>query len=262
MSLVEDLLKVGLSLATIRATSTANLVAKYGLSEVDARYVRQCVTRSGINVRVLDQLLLNNNFTCCCCLGTKGQSIIVHHIVEHQYSQDNSYENLAVLCPVCHDLAHSIRALTLMISVSQLRQAKQSWEEACRNQRFGNRAPAMDSWQARICFDEGGDVLEWVFDLTLSFDGEVVNGYFNIIYLPRGNMILAGEYTHRKGEATDALDFYYWEMSHGIRRSKKKEGEVKLTYVNDEVIRWEMADEILDWVPRVLDLESVKRIGT
>lgn len=258
MSLVEMLLEADLSVSTIRATSISNLVTRYGLTEVNAGYIKKCIARAGIDLAILDQLLLNNNFTCCCCLGTKGHSVIVHHIEEHHTSQDNSYDNLAVLCPVCHDLAHSSRALTLTISKSQVRQAKKSWEEACMHRRAGDRTPIMRSWQSGFSFTEGDDTLSYAFNLALSYDGEVVDGYFTIMYLPRGNMIIAGDFSHRRKEGTIEIDFYYWEMSHGIRASRKKEGEVKITYVGDDLVRWEMADDVLDWVPRVIDLTLMK----
>ncbi len=71
------------------------------------------VVRATIDKTTLNTLLLNKNFTCCFCLGDKGLTFIVHHIEEYQNIQDNSYENLAVLCPTCHDLANSARLLTL-----------------------------------------------------------------------------------------------------------------------------------------------------
>jgi len=78
---------------------------------------------------VLRSLLENSNYLCNCCKGDKGQCFIVHHIEEYSTSQDNSYGNLIVLCPTCHDQAHrSPTQLTLSIPPEMLKYSKANWE--------------------------------------------------------------------------------------------------------------------------------------
>src|ERR1017187_999926 len=97
------LISKGLNITTLKNTSVKNLTNKYELDKIVAEEVKKMIVRNPIDKIILDDLLLNNNFTCCCCLGVKGLTYIVHHIEEYENTQDNSYNNLAVLCPTCHD---------------------------------------------------------------------------------------------------------------------------------------------------------------
>lgn len=117
-----------LTVTTIRGTSIKNLVSKYKLSEDEARELKQCVEREPIAPAVMNRLLSRSNFTCCACKGTKGLSFVIHHIVAYEKTQDNTYDNLIVLCPADHDLAHQA-GLSLRIPPEQLRKAKAEWEK-------------------------------------------------------------------------------------------------------------------------------------
>jgi HNH endonuclease len=117
----------GLTVTSARATSIKNLVSKYGFSSAEATELRKCVDREPIDPEVVNRLLLRGNFTCSLCKGQKGVSYVIHHIVEYEKTQDNRYENLIVVCPNDHDLAHQT-GLTLRITADQLRNAKTAWE--------------------------------------------------------------------------------------------------------------------------------------
>lgn len=117
----------GLTITSARATSIKNLIAKYGLSSVEALELRKCIDREPIDSDIASRLLLRSNFTCSLCKGQKGVSYVIHHIVEYEKTQDNSYGNLIVVCPNDHDLAHQ-SGLTLRITTDQLRNAKAAWE--------------------------------------------------------------------------------------------------------------------------------------
>jgi len=119
--------KAGLTVTKVRALSIADLVEKYGLSFSEAKVLTKCVRRQPINTDVINLLLQRSNFLCNICKGQKGVAYIIHHIVEYEKTQDNSYKNLVVLCPTDHDLAHQ-GGLTLRITADQLRRAKQDWE--------------------------------------------------------------------------------------------------------------------------------------
>ena len=123
---------VELSVSTFRVTPINKLVEHYGISSEEASWVKQCITRQPIQEEVVQKLLENSNFVCCCCKGIKGDSYIIHHIVEYEISQNNSYENLAVLCPNDHDLAHRSPSLTNKLTPNQIRKSKENWEkEVC-----------------------------------------------------------------------------------------------------------------------------------
>lgn len=117
-----------LSVTKVRALSISDLTRSFGLSEEEAKELKKCAVRAPITDDILQILLESSNFTCNVCKGNKGSSFIVHHIVEYEKTQDNSYDNLVVLCPNDHDLAHR-GGLSLGISADGLRKVKTRWEK-------------------------------------------------------------------------------------------------------------------------------------
>ena len=105
----------GLTVTKVTSLPIADLVSKYGVTAEEAQYLVAAVRREPIEERVLGVLLERSNFTCNVCKGVKGHAYVVHHIEEYSVSQDNSYQNLIVLCPNDHDLAHR-SGLTLGIT--------------------------------------------------------------------------------------------------------------------------------------------------
>ena len=95
--------KIGLSVATFKKTSKKNLFDKYGIPIIQIYFVKNCLTRQPIDDVLVQTLLENNGFTCCLCKGQKSDAYVIHHIVEYSKTQDNTYPNLAVLCPNDHD---------------------------------------------------------------------------------------------------------------------------------------------------------------
>lgn len=115
-----------------------------GFAEQEAKALKAAIVRKPIDETVLSSLLDRSNYLCNCCKGEKGLSFIVHHIEEYSMSQDNSYDNLVVLCPTCHDLAHrSDTQLTMSISPQELRYSKANWEVEVERRNAGRavRAP-------------------------------------------------------------------------------------------------------------------------
>lgn len=124
-----NLKNLGISVTTFKVTSKRNLINKYGIPKDQVDFVKQCIVREPIPKNVVQKLLEKSRFVCCLCKGQKGHAYIIHHIIEYSVNQDNSYNNLAVLCPNDHDLAHRRgQALTNKISVEQIIEAKKSWE--------------------------------------------------------------------------------------------------------------------------------------
>ena len=121
----------GLTVTKARSLSLKDMVSKFGLSAAEASTLSHCVRRKPIDEQVVQLLLESSNFVCSVCKGQKGPSYIIHHVVEYEKTQDNTYNNLIVLCPVDHDLAHQ-GGLTLRLTESQLRATKTKWEKAGR----------------------------------------------------------------------------------------------------------------------------------
>ncbi|UTW33638.1 HNH endonuclease [Idiomarina loihiensis] len=120
--------ELGLSVTTFRALNTNQLVDKYNLDKGEVSWVKRAITRKAIDPTIVHDLLENSNYICCCCKGLKSDSYIIHHIVEYEVSQNNEYDNLAVLCPNDHDLAHSNSNLTNKLSSEHIVESKKNWE--------------------------------------------------------------------------------------------------------------------------------------
>lgn len=126
--LAEKANSAGLTVTKARSLSQKDMVLKFGLSYAEAKTLSHCVRREPIDAQVAQLLLESSNFVCSVCKGQKGISYIIHHIVEYEKTQDNTYDNLIVLCPVDHDLAHQ-GGLTLRLTESQLHTTKTKWEQ-------------------------------------------------------------------------------------------------------------------------------------
>lgn len=128
--LSEKLTALNLPKTTLEKTSKKNLKQKYGLTDDEISFVKDAIKREPIDAEVVQELLENSNFTCCICKGTKAKSYLIHHILKYSISRDNSYHNLAVLCPEDHDLAHRTGdSLTLKLTERQIINAKRKWEK-------------------------------------------------------------------------------------------------------------------------------------
>jgi hypothetical protein len=119
----------GLTVAKIRALARRDIATRFRLSEVEASELKRCVTRQPIAPDTVELLLSRSNHACCVCKGVKSGAIIIHHIKEYEVSQDNSYGNLAVLCPSDHDRAHRPGGLSLGLTAEQIHRAKDAWEK-------------------------------------------------------------------------------------------------------------------------------------
>lgn len=117
----------GLTTTKIRVLAKRDLRDKYGLTDVETAELKKCVVREPIDTQLADLLLGRSNHLCCVCRGAHS-GVVLHHIEEYEKSQDNSYANLAVLCPNHHDLAHRAAGLTLGLTADQIRKARTSWE--------------------------------------------------------------------------------------------------------------------------------------
>ncbi len=121
---------IGIASITFKQTSIKNLVEKYNIPEKQVRFVKNCLTRQPIDEKIYLRLLQNSNFICCLCKGTKSDAYLIHHITEYSKTKDNSYKNLAVLCPNDHDLAHRHGiATTSGISEGEIKETKKKWEK-------------------------------------------------------------------------------------------------------------------------------------
>lgn len=131
----------GLSATQFRATKLDDLERLYRIDRAEAAHVKSCLQRSQIDDDIMNVLLERSAHLCSLCQNIQDQlGYVVHHIVEYAESQDNSYDNLIVLCPSHHDMAHSKSALTRRLSVDDLRRAKLKWETTVEKHRLDSAA--------------------------------------------------------------------------------------------------------------------------
>jgi hypothetical protein len=89
--------------------------------------------RPAIPPQTLLDVLFANRWTCCVCRNVE-RPIIVHHINEWATSRDHSAGNLAVLCPLHHGEAHTVRGLELSLNGDRIRGFKARWEKHCESE--------------------------------------------------------------------------------------------------------------------------------
>lgn len=121
---------IGLNVTNIRATSKKLLIKNYGLTEQQAKVLKDNIVRKPISEADVQLLLERNAGTCCVCQGKKSDAYIIHHIEHYNISQNNEYDNLVLLCPNDHELAHREgESLANKITPKQLISFKKSWEK-------------------------------------------------------------------------------------------------------------------------------------
>ena len=118
----------GLTTTKAKTITQEEMAKNYRLTEEEVQIVCNAVKRIPIKRQVAQVLLERSNFLCNVCKGDKSHAFVIHHIEEYESTQDNSYENLIVLCPSDHDAAHH-GGLSLKIKKGQLKQCKASWEK-------------------------------------------------------------------------------------------------------------------------------------
>ena len=166
--LAQKLNSRNLSISNIKTLSVKILISQYGLELDEVKSLKKLLVRQPIPEDTVIDLLENSSFVCCVCHGVKSTSYVIHHIEPYCKSRDNSYSNLAVLCPADHDLAHREgHGLTLKLTQMQIRHAKQRWEKMVRRN---------DEIQA--CFDGEFSHIEYcnierIYDLCIQVHGMI-----------------------------------------------------------------------------------------
>lgn len=128
--LAGKLMRLNLSISNIKTLPFEDLISIYGLDANEVQYLKKLFIRQPIPDDVLYELLENSNYVCCVCKGVKSDGYVIHHINPYSITRDNSYSNLAVLCPADHDLAHREGVgLTSKLTQKQIIHAKIKWEK-------------------------------------------------------------------------------------------------------------------------------------
>lgn len=101
-------------------------------TEEEIKIVKEKIKRKPIPDETIDRLIRECDWKCCICQDFKiEQPIIIHHIEKHSKTQDDSYENLIILCLKHHGTAHTkceIGKDPLMSTTLKIK--KEEWIEA------------------------------------------------------------------------------------------------------------------------------------
>ena len=122
----EQLLAKSFSPTSLRKASVGMLAA-LGLDEE----AKAKLKRPPIPPETLFRVLQKAKRICCIC-RTGGSPIVVHHIVEWHVSNDHSENNLVVVCPTHHTLAHTKSTMSQNLTPAMVRRHKAAWEEEVR----------------------------------------------------------------------------------------------------------------------------------
>ena len=77
-------------------------------TEEEIKKVKEKIRRKPIPEKTFIRLVSECDWKCCICQDFSNyQSFIIHHIVKYSKTQDNSYDNLILLCLNHHGVAHT-----------------------------------------------------------------------------------------------------------------------------------------------------------
>ncbi|WP_159295924.1 HNH endonuclease signature motif containing protein [Tenacibaculum maritimum] len=122
--LANSLVQQKLTLSKLKLKKTSELI-DLGIDSKIADIISK-EQRPPIPEETVIKLLYQSKWTCCICRDV-SKGVIIHHIKEWNISKDHSEENLVVLCPNHHDLAHTKKDLTLNLTESKLKEIKKEW---------------------------------------------------------------------------------------------------------------------------------------
>jgi DNA replication protein DnaC len=119
--LVEKIGRLGHTVGVLKNFSRKTLTQFYTEGEAGAIY--EGVHRQPITTEVLDRIRFLSNEVCSYCTdGVSTRPYQIHHIEEHAVTQDDSEENLMLVCPTHHTAIPQ-----LGFSVEEQKQQRQKW---------------------------------------------------------------------------------------------------------------------------------------
>ncbi|MCL4264119.1 MAG: hypothetical protein KJ069_12925 [Anaerolineae bacterium] len=128
-NLAEKAVKEGFSLTRLKSASKSELQESFTADEVEQLLN---LRRKPIPNDVVQKLVESCHWKCCLCEDFyESKPVIIHHIIEHSRNQDDSYENLVILCLNHHAEAHSTWAISRHpLPPELIRLKKLQWEVA------------------------------------------------------------------------------------------------------------------------------------
>ncbi|MGB2837417.1 MAG: hypothetical protein WBC30_17445 [Candidatus Sulfotelmatobacter sp.] len=110
----------GHTVSALRSLSNQALQLNY--SQSDVALIQERIRRAAIRAEVVDAVLEASDRVCCFCRdGISSRPFQIHHAVEYSKTQDNSFNNLILICPNHHQTIPKTQ------TAEQQKQARAEW---------------------------------------------------------------------------------------------------------------------------------------
>ncbi len=148
----------GYSLTKLKSTPKSELERVFSENEIQAFYD---LRRRPIAKDTVQELIEKCHWKCCLCWEYREtQPVVIHHLIEHSRTQDDSYDNLVILCLNHHAAVHSKWEISRHPWPPELiKHRKSQWEQAVSDFVSGRR-PA-PSTKFELGFAKTTGLLDW-----------------------------------------------------------------------------------------------------
>ena len=185
-SLAQKIVSYDLTITKLRVNSRSDL-KRLSFTDSEIDIIKERTERQPIPDNVMEQLIKDTELHCCICQDIDNHKpIIIHHIVEHRLTQDNSYDNLIVVCLNHHADIHTTRHISQQnYSIKKLIDLKNKFIISLKDYRDGKRvAPGRENIKDNPVNYPDLMVLEhyknFLFERAVFFDNfEHENNYHN-----------------------------------------------------------------------------------
>lgn len=139
--LAKKIVSKGYTLSKLKSASKTDLPRIFESWEVSP--IIEATKRKPFSSEIIDRLVKESDWKCCICWDIFGEkAMVIHHIIEHSKTQDDSYDNLVLLCSEHHNLAHSNWKISRHpLPPELIKQRKIKWTEAVAEFKKGLRPP-------------------------------------------------------------------------------------------------------------------------
>jgi len=139
--LAEKAIEKGYTVETLQSASKIALSKDFETWEIPS--IIKTKKRKPIGPDTVKKLVTDLDWKCPICWdSSKEQSVVIHHILEHAKTGNDSYENLVLLCSRHHELAHSIWKISRHpLPARLLRKTKEEFIRETARFKKGERPP-------------------------------------------------------------------------------------------------------------------------
>lgn len=101
----KKIIEKGFTKSKLRRSTKKELLQVFNTQETQD--IQDKIKRKPIPKVVISKLIEDSDWQCCVCWDiSKYQDVVIHHIVPYNKTQDNSFDNVVVLCLKHHGVAH------------------------------------------------------------------------------------------------------------------------------------------------------------